>query len=301
LDLSPYPEEISLPILDGLLHWAVCPSSYAQDHLPTTSLSNLSPQRLSLETLVKLSILDRNVDLILATPPWERLNKLFKKLSKMLGRNVDQTLREFALVLMTNLAAADSTVARAVAVIGNAVPQLISFVEQSVANSQGINALRENPELMGTTLDMVRRSAACLRTLSRVQDNCAFFLQHQQRLLALVMSQILDQGVASIIADVIYECSLYEANVANVQRREGERCREEEKKVEQEEKSEEEEVVEKEQKSESKASSPPVVEAPERTNGPTTEQKTEEQEEEEKLVQKNGLEVENNGRTISVK
>ena len=304
-----------MPILDGLLHWAVCPSSYAQDHLPTTSLSNLSPQRLSLETLVKLSILDRNVDLILATPPWERLNKLFKKLSKMLGRNVDQTLREFALVLMTNLAAADSTVARAVAVIGNAVPQLISFVEQSeqsamsVANSQGINALRENPELMGTTLDMVRRSAACLRTLSRVQDNCAFFLQHQQRLLALVMSQILDQGVASIIADVIYECSLYEANVANVQRREGERCREEDKKVEEEEKmeveedkkSEEEEVVEKEQKSESKASSPPVVEAPERTNGPTTEQKTEEQEEEEKLVQKNGLEVENNGRTISVK
>jgi len=97
---------------------------------------------------------------------------------------------------------------------GCAIPLLISFVEQAeqsalqVANSQGINALRENPELMGTTLDMVRRSASTLRCISRVPDNRPLFLQFQQRLLALVMSQILDQGVAGIIADVIYECSL---------------------------------------------------------------------------------------------
>lgn len=76
-----------------------------------------------------------------------------------------------------------------------------------VANAQGINALRENPELMGTTLDMVRRAAGTLRCLARVPTNRALFLQHQGRLLALVMSQILDQGVAGIVADVLYECS----------------------------------------------------------------------------------------------
>lgn len=216
LDISPFSEHISLPLLDGLLHWAVCPSSYARDHLPTTSLSSLSPQRLAMEALVKLSIQESNVDLILATPPWERLDRFFKQLAKTLSRNEDQTLREFSLVLLGNLAAADSSIARAVALTGNAIPQLISFIEEteqnalSVANQRGINALRENPELMGTTLDMVRRSALCLRHMARIPDNRPLFMNYQQRLLALVMSQILDQGVAAVIADVIYECSLSE-------------------------------------------------------------------------------------------
>lgn len=215
LDLMPFNEEISLPFLDGLVHWIVCPSSYAHDPLPTTSL-NLSPQRLSLEALTKLSILDSNVNLLLATPPWPRIDKMYKTLARSLSRHEDQTVREFAVVLLSNLSAADSSASRAIALTGCAIAQLISFVEQAeqsalqVANSQGINALRENPELMGTTLDMVRRSASTLRCLSRVPDNRPLFLQYQQRLLALVMSQILDQGVAGIIADVIYECSLAE-------------------------------------------------------------------------------------------
>jgi len=219
LDVSPFPEEISLPLLDGLLHWAVCPSSYARDRLPLTSLVNLSPQRLALETLVKLSIRDCNVDLILATPPWERLHLLFKNLTKMLARNEDQTLREFSLVLLVNLTLADSAMARAVALTGNAIPQLISFIEQSeqsalsVAQTHGINALRENPELMGTTLDMVRRAAICLRTISRITENRPLFHIYQQRILNLVMSQILDQGVAAILADVMYECSLSDATL----------------------------------------------------------------------------------------
>uniref|UniRef100_T1JY34 ARID domain-containing protein n=1 Tax=Tetranychus urticae TaxID=32264 RepID=T1JY34_TETUR len=216
LDLDPYPEEISLNILDGLLHWAVCPSSYAQDHLPTTTVQSFSPKRLALESLMKLSIIDSNVDLLLATPPWSRLEKMLLMLAKMLNRNEEQTLREFALVLLANFAAADTSIARAIALTGYAIPQLISFIEQSeqsalqVANSQGINALRDNPELMGTTLDMVRRAAICLRHFARIPENRPLLLVHQQRLLSLVFSQILDQGVASIIADVIYEVSLYD-------------------------------------------------------------------------------------------
>lgn len=214
LDLAPFPEEISLPILDGLMHWVTCPSSYAQDPLPTQpSQSVLSPQRLSLEALCKLSVLESNVDLMMATPPWKRNDRFFGLLVKWLSRNEDQVLREFSVVLLSNLSQADSSMARAVALHSACIPLLITFVEQAeqsalqVANSQGINALRENPELMGTTLDMVRRAAGTLRCLARVPYNRTLFLQHQQRLLALVMSQILDQGVASIIADVLFECS----------------------------------------------------------------------------------------------
>ncbi|GIY39058.1 trithorax group protein osa [Caerostris darwini] len=214
LDLAPFPEEISFPILDGLMHWVTCPSSYAQDPLPTQpSNSVLSPQRLSLETLSKLSVLESNVDLMMATPPWERIDRFFSLLSKWLSRNEDQVLREFSVVLLSYLSQADSSMARAIALQGTCIPLLITFVEQAeqsalqVANSQGINALRENPELMGTTLDMVRRAAGTLRCLAKVPSNRTLFLQHQQRLLALVMSQILDQGVASIIADVLFEVS----------------------------------------------------------------------------------------------
>ncbi|XP_054717325.1 trithorax group protein osa-like [Uloborus diversus] len=218
LDLAPFPEEISFPMLDGLMHWVTCPSSYAQDPLPTQpSHSVLSPQRLSLEALSKLSVLESNVDLMMATPPWERIDRFFSLLSKWLSRNEDQVLREFSVVLLSNLSQADSSMARAIALQGTCIPLLITFVEQAeqsalqVANSQGINALRENPELMGTTLDMVRRAAGTLRCLARVPSNRTLFLQHQQRLLALVMSQILDQGVASIIADVLFECSQEDA------------------------------------------------------------------------------------------
>lgn len=217
LDLSSFPEEISLTIFDGLLHWAVCPSSYAQDSLPSAH-SSLSPRRLAYETLSKLSIIDSNVDLILATPPWSRIEKLFSNLARSLGRHEEQTVREFSIVLLSNFSSAEASSARAIALTGCAIPLLIGFIEQveqsalHVANTQGIQALRENPELMGTTLDMVRRTAATLRNLARVSENRTLFIQYEQRLLSLVMSQILDQSVAGIIADVLYECSYVTLN-----------------------------------------------------------------------------------------
>ena len=216
LDLEPYPEDVSLTLLDGLFHWATCPSAYAQDQLPSTSIQSLCPRRLALESLMKLSIFDNNVDLLLATPPWERQERMLTMLSKMLNRSEDQTLREFALVLLTNFASADTAIARAIAMNGIAIGQLISFIEQSeqaalnVVHTHGINALKENPELMGTTLDMVRRAAICLLQFARIPDNRPLLLAHQQRLLALAFSQILDQGVGAIIADLIYELSLHE-------------------------------------------------------------------------------------------
>lgn len=210
LALAPFPEEISLPLLDGLLHWATCGSACARDPLPH---STLSPQRLALEALCKLSVQESNVDLLLATPPWDRTEALLSQLARWLGRGQDQVLRELALVLLSNVAPAGSGAARAVALQGPCLAHLLAFVEQAeqsalqVANSQGVAALRDNPELMGTTLDMVRRAAATLRCLARVPDNRPLFLQLQPRLLALVMSQILDQGVAAILADVLFECS----------------------------------------------------------------------------------------------
>lgn len=197
LDLSPYNDRINLSLLDGLLHWSCCSSSYAQDPFPAPSLT-VSPQRLALESLAKLSIIEGNVDLILATPPWSRTEKLFGELTRLLNINEDQTIREFSLVLLSNLTSADSGIARKVALTGSAIPRLLSFLETSVAD----------PETYATTQDMLRRAASTLKSLSQLVDNHPLFVQHQQRLLYLVMSQRLDQEVVPIIADVIFEISL---------------------------------------------------------------------------------------------
>ncbi|XP_067675307.1 trithorax group protein osa-like isoform X7 [Haliotis asinina] len=216
LNLSAYSEKICFPILDGLLHWAVCPSSCARDPLPSMSpQSVLSPQRLVLEALCKLCIHDYNVDLLLATPPFERIVDLFSNLCKLVSNRKDQVPREFALVLLSELVQGDSSAARAIALQHPCISLLVDFLETAeqnalqVANTQGIGALQNNPEVMGTSLDMLRRAATILLCLARIEENRKLFVHHQSRLLALVMSQILDQSVAQILSDVLFECSLF--------------------------------------------------------------------------------------------
>lgn len=196
LDLSPYNDKINLSFLDGLLHWACSNSSYALDPFPAPSVT-VTPQRLALESLAKLSIIEGNVDLLLATPPWSRIEQLFQVLARLLSGNEDQTIREFSLVLLSNLTAADSGIARKVASTGTAIPRLISFLEMSLC-----------PEIFSTTQDMLRRAALTLKSLAQLVDTHMLFAQYQPRLLNLVMSQKLDVELESIIADVIFEISL---------------------------------------------------------------------------------------------
>jgi hypothetical protein len=77
----------------------------------------------------------------------------------------------------------------------------------SIANNHGFAMLRENPESMGTSLDMLRRAANTLLNLAKHPDNRSLFVQHEPRLLNLVMSQILEQKVAAIVAQVLFQCS----------------------------------------------------------------------------------------------
>ena len=211
LELSPFEEAVVRPILHGLLEWSVSSSSYAQDPFPYVGAhSTLSPQRLAIETLTKLCLHESNVDLILTTPPFGRIVKLTRLLARKLYRYEDQVLREFSINMLYYLSAADTGVARTIAVADQTVGLLLGFIEQAeqnalvVAQQHGVNALRDNPDSMGTSLDMLRRAASTLFNLSRHADNVPLFVTHEQRLLSLVMSQILDQGVASILSNVLF-------------------------------------------------------------------------------------------------
>ncbi|XP_067863059.1 AT-rich interactive domain-containing protein 1A-like [Heptranchias perlo] len=210
LDLSLYPESICLPILDGLLHWAVCPSAEAQDPFPTLGPNAiLSPQRLVLESLCKLSIQDNNVDLILATPPFSRLEKLYGILVRLIGERKSQVCREMCVVLLANLAQGDSLAARAIAVRKGSIGNLLGFLEDSLAAAQ---LQQSQPSLMHlqtapiepTSMDMMRRAAKALLAMAKVEENHCEFTLHEARLLDISVSPLLNSLVTNVICDVLF-------------------------------------------------------------------------------------------------
>lgn len=214
MDLSCYPEAISLPLLDGVLHWSVCRSSAAQDPMPTaTPGTSLSPKQLVLEVLAKMSILEGNVDLILATPPTSRLDGLYAMLVRLLSERENPVTRELALVLLSNLTQAESSFVS----IGEKKPcisTLLEFIEDAASSmaaySSGgglVQAGFHTENFCGTSVDMLRRAASTLVSLARIPSNRSLFLPFQGRILTLATSRILDGLIVNHLASVLYYLS----------------------------------------------------------------------------------------------
>lgn len=207
LDLHAQEESVARPIVEALLHWTVCKSPEAVDPLPP---GILSPIRYSLESLCKLSVLERNVDLILSTPPWARTGALLGVLGGKLSMGEEIPVREFCLVVLAALCHASEAVCVMAAQTTPAIAHLVAFLEQAdglmhqVVSTQGMNSLRENPEQMGTSVGMLRRAAGVLAALARVPACRPKFQRHQQRLLQFTMSQLMDSRVAAIVAETLH-------------------------------------------------------------------------------------------------
>lgn len=210
LDLSTYPDTICLPILDGLLHWMVCPSAEAQDpFLLAAPHSQLTPQRLVLECLCKLSILGDNVDLLLAMPPFSRQEKLFTVLVRYVGQRKAQVYREMAVAVLSHLAQGDPTAARAIAMQKGSVGNLVGFLEDGVSMAQ----YQQNPHSllhMGhlpmdpPSINMMCRAAKGLLAMAKVEENKTEFVLYESRLLDISISSVLNTGVVGIICQVLF-------------------------------------------------------------------------------------------------
>lgn len=210
LDLSTYTDTICLPILDGLLHWMVCPSAEAQDPFPSAvPHSQLTPQRLVLECLCKLSILGGNVDLLLATPPFSRQEKLFTVLVRYVGQRKAQVYREMAVAVLSHLAQGDPTAARAIAMQKGSVGNLVGFLEDGVSMAQ----YQQNPHSllhMGhppmdpPSINMMCRAAKGLLAMAKVEENKTEFVLYESRLLDISISSVLNPGVVAIICQVLF-------------------------------------------------------------------------------------------------
>lgn len=74
--------QVAFPLMDSLLFWVTTPAAYARDPLPAAP--NLSIQTLVMEILCKMCAHSDNICMLLATPPWSRINSLFSILAKYL-------------------------------------------------------------------------------------------------------------------------------------------------------------------------------------------------------------------------
>lgn len=210
LDLSIFPEKVSFPIINGLLHWLVCPSSVASDPLPDSSrVYSQSPQRLVVETLAKMTISELNVDLILATPPLMRLDLLFSQLGQMIGQKKYPVVRQFALVLLSNLAQGNEYSSRLIGqqkMVMSLLLECLEVAEHMTCMGQGTvegGYGKEDPTSLSVA--MLRRAASTLHYLSRVPANRTAFLPYRDRILYLSTSQYVEPSVSSILMDMLYE------------------------------------------------------------------------------------------------
>lgn len=205
LNLSVLPGEgNALAILDACLHWCVCPSADAQDPSPTHSA-----QSLGIEILTKLSMKESNVDLILATKPYSRLEKFLKTLTIMSGNRQNPMLREFSVVLMCNLCGEESC-ARAVALQTGAISNFLSFLEECEETGlrhQRVFTAGQERINCGTVSYMMQKCALTLLKLARLEQNRPLFLKHQLRLVSLSMSGLLGNDVLSLLSAVLFELS----------------------------------------------------------------------------------------------
>lgn len=228
INLNGLDEDVIELYAHGLVHWAICKSNDAQDALPTIADTSLiSPQRLAIEALSKMTINEINVDLILATISNMRpyLNMLISLLSaEWLVKRDDETLREFAIVLLTAMAKCDQFAARLIAKYAS---HLITFIEEFEEQTRRIalthpNAsIFQNPQVydsnindehLGTTIDMIRRCSSCIMYLAVYAENIPHIMKHEHRLLDLTTSQYVDFKVVQTLAEVLFYCSSSASN-----------------------------------------------------------------------------------------
>lgn len=221
LDLLDYDSEVSWPIFDGLVHWCVSKCAEARDMLLTCQAS---PRNCALETLCKMSVIERNVDLLISTGSFSRIEEFVKILAHLLSLNEDVPVREYAIVILNAMCAASEPVCYVTAAETPAIRHLVAFLEYGDSNMhqvvqlQGMQALRDNPELMGTSVGMLRRAASIMQHLSKVPACRRYFIKHQLRLLQFTMSQLMDSRVGATVADILFEVAKGEKELLQLEK-----------------------------------------------------------------------------------
>ncbi|KAL3111348.1 hypothetical protein niasHT_019578 [Heterodera trifolii] len=207
LDLFDLDSAISWPIFDALLHWSVSSDLQARDPLPPFGV--ISPRHYAFEILCKMSVLERNVDLLVSTGPWPRLEAFVRLLCAQICE--EPPVREFAIVILNAVCAVSEPACFVAAVETPLLEHLVSFLEAADANmtqivqQQGMHALRENPEIIGTSVGMLRRATTIMVQIAKHEQCRRHFRRLQHRLLQFTVSHFMDLRVAAMVANILFE------------------------------------------------------------------------------------------------
>ncbi|UXI21428.1 hypothetical protein NH340_JMT07371 [Sarcoptes scabiei] len=213
LDLTGLSDKIILPLLDGLLHWAICSSAYACDPLPP---DNLSCRLQALEILSKLSIKKSNIDLLLATPPFERIETLYETLILLIdSTSENQVLSEIALIVLAHFASYDSLNARIILHLDGSIINLIKFIEQCEAlnMARGMNYIKpfiyadqQAKDIAQQDLYRFKVAANTIKTLASncEQSDLCLLKKFENRIVNLAMSPFIHPDVIAILADLAF-------------------------------------------------------------------------------------------------
>lgn len=225
LQCLPLHESIVRPLLEGLVHWATCQTAAATDPLPGHRI--ISPCRLALEALNRLAVNDSNVAMLLATMDTESARRLFDRLAAWLALPEDQVTRELALSTLHYLSEPPVNICQqqvdgnnastyGLSMIAQAKPcpiaGLISFIEvmetktRRVIEQYGVQVLQDQPELMGTSLELLRRAGALLERLAANSFGRSRFTPDlEMRVLGLATSRVLDATVAQLLSGCLLD------------------------------------------------------------------------------------------------
>jgi len=211
-DLSKQPSHIVWDIFTSLLHWIVSDQAMDVNILTLT----MSVQKIALEILCKLCLNHSNVDLLLATP-----KVTLKKLCHTLACNLinqDEPIKVMSISIIYYIVSSSSTWSITISQTTHTIPLLISFIEQAEEQAEkkakfhGLADIRDNPSIMGTNIDTLRRAANTLSLFAQQDISSHIFMVEEERLVKLAMSPVLDQEVAKSICEVMFLSSrVYES------------------------------------------------------------------------------------------
>ena len=212
LNLAKFEETVYEPLVNGLIHWLVCRSSESLDPMPTAPTTHaLSAKKLALETLAKMTINSANIELVLTSQPIEKLEEINQVLLKQLAKKHPIPSREFAIILLDNLAH-DEQFNKVLACRKSAVRNILKFVYEAEKNTSnylssggrvqpGLNA----EDICGTSISLLRRSVNILLSLVKLPCNRRALSPYTDDLLALSTSQMIDTSVLALLAQVLFE------------------------------------------------------------------------------------------------
>jgi AT-rich interactive domain-containing protein 1 len=212
IDLFDLDSEISYPIFNALIHWTVSHSVLSKD--PIVPWGIICPRDFCLEIIAKMSVIENNVDLLLSTGSWKRIEEFVRIVSDLLHMGEDTPIREFALVIMGALCQASESVCVIAALETNIVKNVISFMEavdskmHEVVSTKGMNELRNNPECIGTSIGMLRRAGLLLSYIVQYESCRKPFLKYMNNLINLTISHYMDTRVAIQIASIVHTAQL---------------------------------------------------------------------------------------------